>query len=166
MKIQPLGRYTPLANALKYYANVSSHTLLTKERCNLEPNLGQSEYQILEFICLHENENKIMSEVSSSLGILQSTTTKATKRLIELGLIEKYRIVGNKKNIILKPTVEGRSVYSLYLKHVMPAFSGFIDCLAKFSDDDLAVFEQAILSLSQHWNDPENVQLSELVKVE
>ena len=149
-----MGRYRELVRALVYYSNNSNRGVLRKLPAAKDPHLTQHEYQILEYICEFEDCNRIMTDISKDLGILQSNITKATKHLIEMGLVERYRFPDNKKNIVLKPTKKGTETYrKYYSEDIAPVFSAFFDTLSGFSDEQLAQFEKAILSLSQRWGD-------------
>lgn len=152
MELTWMGRYRELVRALVFYSNNSNRGVLKKQTSESELRLTQHEYQILEYICEFEDSNRIMTDISKDLGISQSNITKATKRLLELGLIERYRISGNKKNIILKPTPTGIEKYkSCCFDEVKPVFEQFFETLDGFSDEQLALFEKAIWSLSRQW---------------
>ena len=147
-----MGRYRELVRALVFYSNNSNRGVLRKQPSEREFHLTQHEYQILEYICEFEDSNRIMTDISKDLGILQSNITKATKHLLELGLIERYRIPGNKKNIVLKPTALGLETYGMYCsEEIKPVFTQFFETLDGFSDEQLAQFEKAIWSLSRQW---------------
>ena len=93
-----------------------------------------------------------MTDISHDLGILPSIVTKATKNLLSYGLIERYRIVGNKKSIVLKPTRAGENLYiAYYTRDIQHLFEPFFKALENTSDDQLAEFKHAIDMLSQDW---------------
>lgn len=149
-----MGRYRELVRALVFYSNNSNRGVLRRLPSTKKPHLTQHEYQILEYICEFEDCNRIMTDISKDLGILQSNITKATKHLLELGLIERYRFPGNKKNIVLKPSALGLKTYEMYYtEDIIPVFAAFFETLDGFSDEQLAQFEKAIWSLSQRWGD-------------
>lgn len=148
-----MGRYRELVRALVYYSNSSNRGTHAKVKSEFEYNLNQNEYQILEYICEFENENRIMTEIARDTGILQSMVTKATKRLVELGLVERYRLVGNRKSIILKPTDRGRQVYCKYAEGISGIFVPFFKSLEGFSDEQLKCFEYSVRLLGGEWGD-------------
>lgn len=167
MELTWMGRYRELVRALVFYSNNSNRGVLRRRSSAKDPHLTQHEYQILEYICEFEDSNRIMTDISKDLGILQSNITKATKRLLELGLIERYRIPGNRKNIVLKPSALGREAYRAYCtEDVSPVFTAFFDALSGFSDEQLAQFEKAIWSLSRRWGELSDKPHEKLEKIE
>lgn len=165
MELSWMGRYRELVRALVFYSNNSNRGVMKKLSSQETPRLTQHEYQILEYVCEFEDENRIMSNISSDLGILQSNITKATKHLLELGLVERYRLPGNKKSIVLKPTEAGTSTYTLYYsREVSPVFSQFFDMLSGFSDEQISQFENALWSLSRQWGSLADKELLEKIE--
>lgn len=155
MELTWMGRYRELVRALIYYSNTSNRKNIIK---TMEPvdgiALSKCEYQILEYICEFENENRIMTNIARDLGILQSIVTKATKTLLSNGLIERYRISGNRKSIVLRPTEKGKHIYiEYYSRDVQKIFTSFFSLLEPFSDDQIKQFEKAIQALGANWND-------------
>lgn len=151
MKLEWMGRYRSLVYELIYYANTSNRSGGLSEPID-GICLNQLEYQTLEDICEHEDDDHIMSDVARDLGIVQSSVTKATRRLLEFGLIAKFRFKNDKKRIILKPTELGKKVYTgIYKSSVEPVFRPFFEILEDFSDEELKKFEDAVASMSSHW---------------
>lgn len=152
MELSWMGRYRELVRALIYYSNTSNRgTAVSMARVG-EISLSKMEYQILEYICEFENENRIMTDISRDLGILQSNVTKATKHLLTYGLAERYHMKGNKKSIVLKPTEAGKEIYAqYYARDVQPIFQPFFDFLDQCSDEQLRQFETAVRILSCDW---------------
>ncbi|MBR5343001.1 MAG: winged helix-turn-helix transcriptional regulator [Oscillospiraceae bacterium] len=152
MELNWMGRYRELVRAIVYYSNSSNRNLFTANRRRSPSDLSMHEYQILEYICEFENENRIMAEISRDTGIAQSIITKATKHLIALGLVERYRLGNNRKSIVLLPTEDGRAKYlEIALGSVAPAFAAFFRSLESFDGGTLAVFEDAIRTLGTDW---------------
>ena len=71
MELKWMGRYRELVRALIYYSNSSNRGMFKKM---LNPvngiALSKPEYQILEYLCEFENENKIMADIAHDLGII------------------------------------------------------------------------------------------------
>lgn len=152
MELNWMGRYRELVRAIVYYSNSSNRHLFTVNRRLSPADLSMHEYQILEYICEFENENRILADISRDTGIAQSIITKATKRLIALGLAERYRLGNNRKSIVLRPTEAGRARYlEIALGSVAPAFTAFFRSLESFDGETLAVFEDAIRTLGTDW---------------
>lgn len=169
MELNWMGRYRELVRDLVYYSNSSNRNLFTANRNRGDEELSMHEYQILEYICEFENDKRIMADISRDTGIAQSIITKATKKLIALGLVERYRLGSNRKSIILRPTQAGKDRYTAIASEaVAPAFLGFFRALENFSQEDLARFGAAMRLLGSDWaqvgQDPE--PLPELTKIE
>jgi DNA-binding MarR family transcriptional regulator len=158
-----MGRYRELVRALVYYANSTSRSANAVKNGNGRYKLNQNEYQILEYICEFEDENRIMADISRDTGILQSIVTKSTKRLVELKLVERYHIPGNRKSIILKPTALGKEVYLEYAGEVQSVFQEFFRALETADDRELSLFEHAVRMLGGDWgNAPDRILLERI----
>jgi len=147
-----MGRYRELVRNLIYYSNNSNRN----SKSTLDPvddvALSKREYQILEYLVEFEKENRIMTDISRDLGIIQSNVTSATKNLVLYGLIERYKIVGNQKNIILKPTAKGKRIYHTYVERDIAAvFRPFFAVMDSYTDEEIADFAKAIDTLNHRW---------------
>ena len=151
MDVEWMGRYRELVRSLIYYSNATNRSGHKREPVN-GIALTKHEYQILEYLCEFSSTNRIMTDISRDLGIIQSIVTKATKNLIKYGYVERYRIVGNKKNIVLKATPSGREVYvTYYTRDIQKIFEPFFRTLDEMGDDDITTFQKAVDTLSNHW---------------
>lgn len=159
-----MGRYRELVRALIFYSNCSNRSFgvnLTSLKNGV--TLNKHEYQTLEYLVEFEDENKISADIARGIGILPSSVTKATKRLLSLGLIERFHIKGNKKSIILRPTKEGISAYHEYVQRdIQDVFLSFFKELDHFSDEDLTHLENAVHILSRSWEHLESKVLEKL----
>ena len=165
MDVEWMGRYRELVRSLIYYSNASNragHKLPPVDGVSLTKH----EYQILEYLCEFSEANRIMTDVSRDLGILQSIVTKATKNLIAYGFVERYRIVGNRKNIVLKPTQKGREVYSAYYtRDIEKVFKPFFRSLDGADEKELEMFRAAVDALSNKWHEvSEDVIANEMIE--
>ncbi len=151
MELSWMGRYRELVRALVYYSNSSNKTVIAGRRGGPYA-MSQHEYQVLEYICEFENEARIMNDIALDLGIAPSNVTKAAKALLQRGFIEKYRLENNRKNIILRPTDQGKEAYiGSYSTRIAPVFAHFFEMLEGFSQDELKTIERAVRSLSNEW---------------
>ena len=152
MELNWMGRYRELVRDLVYYSNSSNRNLFTANRNRGDEELSMHEYQILEYICEFENDNRIMADISRDTGIAQSIITKATKHLIALGMVERYRLGNNRKSIVLRPTQTGRDKYlEIALGDVAPAFQEFFRALDGVEAAELARIGAAIRMLGTNW---------------
>ena len=100
--------------------------------------LSSQEFQVLENLVSHEEETRIMLDIARSCGIPQSSMTKATKQLLNYGLIARYRIDGNKKSVVLRPTQKGKAFYNNFRdSEAITIFTDFFQQLEPLSDEQL-----------------------------
>ena len=152
MKLEWMGKYRELVRATVFFSNCSNRSVMRGGRGDYEPHLTQHEWQVLEYICEFEDEHRIMADISRDLSIIPSNITKATKHLLELGFIQKNRIVGNRKNVVLTPTEEGKKTYArLAEDRIGPVFDSFFEEMSAFDDEQLKIIETAFYKLSHKW---------------
>lgn len=139
-----MGRYRPLVAALVQHTNINMKRMNARMPAAEGVFLSLHEWQVLE--CILENDsNHPMIQISSRLAIPQSSFSKIAKNLQELGLIEKYQLTGNKKNVILKATEKGRRIYREQAEKLdREMFSAFFNALEEVDDLSLARFVDAL----------------------
>ena len=143
MELSWMERYRELVRDLVYYSNSSNRNVFTANRKRGEDDLSMHEF---------ENDNRIMADISRDTGIAQSIITKATKHLIALGMVERYRLGNNRKSIVLRPTQTGRDKYlEIALGDVAPAFQEFFRALDGVEAAELARIGAAIRMLGTNW---------------
>lgn len=140
-----MGRYRALMDELVIHTNIVIKGQKIKHDIGDGVLLIAQEWQILEFLIIHEDENHNMGYIAEKLNIPQSSFSKYVKNLWERNLVEKYQTKGNRKNIILKPSQKGIDLYYRRVEEVYhPNFKNFFDSLSKISDDDLNIFVFAL----------------------
>lgn len=145
MQLEWQGRYRRLVAALTKHTNVVSRALIMRRDMGDGTMLSSQEFQILENIIEHENETRIMLDIAQSCGIAQSSVTKATKQLFSYGLIARFRIDGNKKSVILRPTEKGKAFYDNFRDNeAIDIFSDFFKQLEPLSDEQLLLVCKAL----------------------
>lgn len=150
MELGWMGRYRELVQALTQHVNLSARDMTVKENVYEDINLTAQEWQVLEYIIEHEEDDVSMKQVSDRLEIPQSSFSKHAKYLWECGLVDKYQVEGNRKNIILKPSEQGRKLHDVYTDRLANgAFKNFFETLDGLSDKDIQVFTEAIRSLTK-----------------
>lgn len=151
-----MGRYRELIAALVYHTNSSYRQLSIRADWG-DISLSSQEWQILEYIVEHSDDDSNMIHVSERLGIPQSSFSKQTKVLIQCGLIEKYQKKGNKKNIILKASPFGLEQYKKISRMLYEnVFSAAFNRLEELSDDQLKAVTEAIYLLTNGFSEPDN----------
>lgn len=164
--IEWMGRYRPIVAALVQHVNSVAKNgvaLYTYGDIYLTPN----EWQVLEYIVEHRDEDMHMADMISALAIPQSSFSRIQKKLCGLGLLERYQTTDNKKNIILKPTKLAQEAYEFHSSELYTLmFKPFFDELEDFSDEELARFAHAIETLSKGANrEEEKTSKAKLVKL-
>ncbi len=161
MKLQWLGEYRELVEALICFAN-SYMSVHNKEFMGDKVNISFSQIQIVEYLLENEEHNQKMSEVAKRLGITASSFTKLANKLVGKGILQKYHIKGNKKDIIIRVTPLGKSEYQKYSEqYASLLFSEMFQIGEEVSDKDLKVFTRMLRSLSSKidWSGKEPVML-------
>lgn len=164
-----MGRYRSLVAALVHHVNCVSKPgppQFIYEDIYLTPN----EWQVLEYIVEHREDDQHMINMSEALAIPQSSFSKMIHKLCRDGLIERYRSADNKKNIILKPTEFAMKAYEFHTAELyQKMFKPFFDQLECFSDEDLEHFTHALDVFSSNaagLRGPSEKEKAELIKLE
>lgn len=145
-----MGRYRPFVAALVRHSNLSSRvaarrTVGTHGQMVLAPN----EWQTLEYLLEHQDEVENMVYISNQLGIATSTFSRIVRALEKLDFVEKFKKVGNNKDIVLHITQAGRDYYYAEVKNrVIPLFEGCFAHLGGLSNEQLEQVTQAIDHIS------------------
>ena len=99
-----MGRYRPLVAALVLHSNIVNRAANERMEIGCGIRLTPQEWQTLEFIVEHDDSFLSMIEIARQLGIPQSSFSRIQKKLCSMGLLERFQMQDNKKNVILKPT--------------------------------------------------------------
>lgn len=145
MKLDWFGRYREITAALIQYSNTMIRTANTEWDIGDGVYLTGPEWQVLEAVIEHDDENLIMAEYGKLLGIPRSSISKISKVLISEELVEKYRFRDNNKTIILKPTERGYTTYFNYVDSLIkPLYSVLFEGLSSIDDETLSAFAAAL----------------------
>lgn len=96
------------------------------------------ELQVMEYILENEERRENMSQVAARLDISQSNFSKIVSQLVRLGLLEKFRTVKNRKNVIVQPTELARQVYEQYSKGAAVGWKPIFDELDRMTPEGRA----------------------------
>lgn len=118
MKLEWMGNHRALIEKIIKYGNAYSNTYKLQRSYGTDVMFSASQIQTLEYILEAEDKDEKMSEMAARLGVSRSTFSKNVKNLEEKGLLEKYHLSGNRKDIYVKPSAEGREVYAKYTEFV------------------------------------------------
>ena len=166
MESEWMGRYREIVAAVVRHGNVVLRTQNNSRDIGNGVVLKQQSWQILEYIVEHDNKRFSMNDISYQLNIPQSTFSRTVKMLCEEGLVEKYQMINNRKNIILKPTEKGIELYRIIAGNsVEPIFRDFFEALKDVSDEDLHRVAVAIEKLDNNLI-PERNEEIEMIRLE
>lgn len=163
-----MGRYRGIVAALVRHGNMAARNQFTRNEIYPDLFLTHQEWQVLEYIIEHESDDETMTQISDCLCIPQSSFSKISKYLHEEKLIARFRVFGNRKNIVLKATPYGKEVYDSYSKTILNnVFQPFFDHLSDLSDADLAALAHAIQYLDESAsNTAEKNPKKELIEID
>ena len=162
-----MGRYRALIAALVLHSNVVHRGLAEKVDIGDGILLLPQEWQTLEYIIEHRDRNFSMSDASRSLGIPPSSFSRFVKTLNSRALVERYQMVGNRKNVILRPTDYALELYKRRDSDSIRAmFHEFFRDLDGISDEDLALFTGALDRFTRKLPSAAAIDASELIKID
>lgn len=129
MKLEWMGEYRDIIEKLIRFSNGYSSVLHKKQLLGTDIAISFAQMQVVEYILENENYMQNMSTVAYRLGISYSTFSKLANSLVEMGLLQKYNISGNRKDIIIQTTEYGREqylkyadfMYEFWIRHIMEA---------------------------------------------
>lgn len=129
MAIKWMGRYRDFVSAVVKHSNQYNRVANVDSVSFEDKTFSSIEWQILEYVYEHPDDTGNMSVISEALGLAASSFSKSTAKLVRLGLVEKYMVDGNRKNIILRVSEEGRRCYDYIVETQMKAL--FLDAFAQ-----------------------------------
>lgn len=146
MKLEWMGQYRELIASLFRFGNAYSQ-IAKQPTVGDKVRYGPYEVQIMEHILEYGDQNPNMAWYAAKLGVDRSTFSKYGKKLVQKGLVEKYRLSGNKKNIILRLSDLGYEEYRKYIKVAEETwFNEFFTMLQQMPESSIkdikAVFDQ------------------------
>lgn len=114
MQLEWLGKYGDFVEQLIHYGNTYAQNFNTERSLGMGTSFSASEIQTLEYILIHQDKNLNMAEMAGCMGIPASTFSKNINKMMKKGLVEKYHISTNKKEIILRVSENGKALYEQY----------------------------------------------------
>ena len=145
MQLEWMGDYREVVEKLIHYCNVYAMVYKKEHLTQCGVTFSYSQIQVLEYLLENEDSNENMSVVAARLGIALSTFSKLVSALEQKGLLEKYFLEGNKKNIVVRVSALGRDVYAGYAQEIYTRhFSNMFNELEKIPKEYLSVFAAAL----------------------
>jgi DNA-binding MarR family transcriptional regulator len=165
MKLEWMGRYRELMGLLSKYVNIFGNFGNKAVAEKLGFRLTSQQWQTLECIIEYEDENKNMMFMANKIGLKKSTFSKFIKVLVNHGLVERYQLNDNRKDIILKPSDKGRIYYKDRSQIILEsAWKEAFAVLDKLSDESLAIVVDFMTKIIDDL-DPKNNKVIELFKL-
>ena len=118
MKLEWLGEYREIIEKLIRFSNIYSSAVHHKQLLGTDVAISFAQIQVVEYILENEHVMQNMSKIAFRLGISYSTFSKLANSLVEMGLLEKFNISGNRKDVIIQATEYGREQYVKYAEHM------------------------------------------------
>ncbi|MEZ4628456.1 MAG: hypothetical protein R2912_10385 [Eubacteriales bacterium] len=116
MKLEWMGEYRDIIEKLIRFSNGYSSVLHKKQYLGTDIAISFAQIQVVEYILENESYMQNMSKIAYRLGISYSTFSKLANSLVEMGLLQKFNIRGNRKDIIIQATDYGKDQYIKYSK--------------------------------------------------
>ena len=145
MHLEWMGEYRDVVEGLMRYCNIYAGVYKKEMTHGTNVSFSYAQIQVLEYLLENEELNQNMSCIATRLGITFSTFSKVVNKLESKGLLEKYFIEGNKKNIIVRVSELGRQVYATYSEEILREhFSGMFNVLKEIPPEYLPVIAKAL----------------------
>ena len=161
------GRYKPLVKAIMKHANIVSSGLNEKIILGDQLVITLQEWLVAELVVEQREEYHSMVELSRMIGIPPSSFFRMIGHLQRVGLVDKYRVQGNKKNIVLRPTELVMRIYEERTSGIGEEIWGaFYKELEDLSDTDILKITTAINRLNESLPSARYSQELELIKIE
>jgi DNA-binding MarR family transcriptional regulator len=109
--------------------------------------LYQSEIHTLEAI--HHHHDLKLSDLSAIMGIANSSFTEMTNKLVSKGLIEKYKLETNKKEVYYRLTDLGQTAYEghrIYHKEIFTSFAVYLESKTPEEIDGIIEFLDTLIA--------------------
>ncbi len=119
MKLEWMGEYRDVVEALIRYCNVYAHVYSREQLQHEGVTYSFSQIQVLEYLLENEEKCESMTQIAARLGITRSNFTKIVNRLYEKGLVDKNYAPGSRKNINVTVNAKGRQLYSTYSGEIL-----------------------------------------------
>jgi DNA-binding MarR family transcriptional regulator len=97
--------------------------------------LYHSEIHLLKII--REHEGAKASEIAAYMNITNGAVSQGTKKLLDKGLVEDYKLPGNRKEVFFRLTPLGEKAYHGHEKHHSKIEAPFLGFLADLSEKEL-----------------------------
>lgn len=145
MKLEWMGEYRDIVEALIHYCNIYAGVYRIEKMHYGEITYSYSQIQVLEYLLENEERGENMSAIAARLGITRSNFTKIINRLVQKGLVEKSKMPGSRRDISVCVNNLGRALYEEYAKGVLKRhFEPMFKSLEKLSPESRVYVRDAL----------------------
>jgi DNA-binding MarR family transcriptional regulator len=109
--------------------------------------LNHSEVHLLDHIKRNAGANA--GELARLMNITNGAVSQITKKLLDKGLVESYRLPANRKEVFFRLTPPGEKVFRGHQKHHDKINAGFFDYVKRLSENDLRVICDFLDTMNQ-----------------
>lgn len=164
MYLDWMGKNRLFVEKLIKYANTYAAVYKKEEFYGTDIPISFEQVQVLEYLLENEKLNQNMAMIANRLGITPSNFTRIVNKLVKKGILEKYYVEGNRKNIVIRVTDFGREQYLLYSKCIYEySFAKMFEHIEKIPEEEL---EQVAMGLEEAlWEKPEHLGQERLIPV-
>lgn len=126
-----------------------------------------AEVQTLEYLLANDSRHEKMADIAVRLGVTPSTLSQNVKKMVKMGLLEKYHTATNRKNIIVRVSKRGKEVYDLYRNWInRQQFDPFFAVLDEIPPEYIRTMCRALDILNTPVKDKHGEASDELIPVE
>ena len=121
-------------------------TLYTKQNFyGTDDSISLAQIQVVETVL--KNKGNYMTFLSKSLGITKGTLSKSITKLEKKGIVERYKLPDNNKEIYIRVTEKGERIYKQYLKFTYDAlFGSLLNSLEQLDETSLEVVKNMFIT--------------------
>lgn len=118
MKLEWMGEYRDVIEKLIQYCNHYAASYKKERNYGTDIPVSFEQIQVVEYLLENEELHQNMSEIAARLGISNSQFSKLTDKLVRKGLLERFRLSDNRKEVIVQVTDFGRKIYGQYAETI------------------------------------------------
>ncbi len=163
MSLSWMGEYRESIEKVIRFANNYS-AIQNLEFMGEEIKYSFSQIQVIESLLENETKHLKMAEIAKKLEISTSSFTKHVNKLVNKGLLEKYHVKGNKKDVIVCVTDEGKKLYKSYVDtYAKRVFKDFLKICKGAGKKEIETFNALMEAMLKVYNKGEEVVVLEAI---
>lgn len=145
MELIWLGRYRQFVEQMIKFGNAYAQNYNVEHDCGAGVSFSAAQIQTIEYILENEEKNQNMAEIAARLGITASAFSKNVKKMVQKGLLEKYHVSNNRKDVIVRVSAAGRGAYEQYTSFALQkGMKAMFDALEQVPEETLCQVAEAL----------------------